>query len=125
MHVCIYNLGLSKTSCRPLAIMEEESGYDSDYGYTVFTHVPTVQMLAAVSYEEYCTRTKHKKSEGKEKERGKMKGKTTINCHARDLRSLETPAAFMAIIRAVSDPDGRKVYYLESGRQPKPPVVSK
>lgn len=104
----------------------EDSGYDSDYGYIAFRHVPTLQVLAAVSYDEYCTRTNHQKSEGREKQRGRMKGKLTVNCHARDLCCLETPAEFMAIVRAVSsDPDGQKVYCLESGTLPKPPVVSK
>ena len=65
----------------PLGMMD--SGYDSDYGCADFTS-PTVQLTAAVSYEDYCRKTGHQKTEPKQRERGKSKGKTTMNCHAKD-----------------------------------------
>ena len=103
-----------------LAIMD--GGYDSDYGCADFTSVPTLQVFAAVTYEEYCRKTAHKKSEGKMKGKGKLKDKIIINCHARDLCTCSTPAAFMSVISAVSV--GQRVYSLEPGSQLKPPVVS-
>ena len=79
-----------------------DSGYNSVYGYEDLYTSPTVQLTAAVSYEDYCRKTGRQKTKPKLRERGKSKGKTAINCHARDLAAFTSPADLVAVIKAVT-----------------------
>lgn len=84
---------------------------------------PTVQLTAAVSYEDYCRKMRHQKTDPKLRERGKSKGKTAINCHARDLAAFTSLADLVAVIKAVAV-NGR-THRVVIRRTATPPVVSK
>ena len=44
----------------------------------------------------------HTKSEGKRKEKGRLKGQVVVNCHTRDPKECSTAAEFLSIIEGVS-----------------------
>ena len=98
-----------------------DSGYDSDCGYGDFTSFPAVQLVAVCTYDEYCQRTAHTKSERKGSKRvtGEHKNKYVINCSASDLKRTKT--VLTNIIGAV-EVMGTK-YHLELARPKRPETV--
>ena len=101
-----------------------DSGYSSDYGCEDFYTSPTVQLLAAGSYEDYCRKTGHQKvTEPKPRQKGKSKGKKTINCRANDLAVCISPPELVGVIKAVAVDD--QTHAIVVRRKAKPPVVSK
>ena len=99
-----------------------DSGYDSDCGYGDFTSFPAVQLVAACTYDEYCQRTAHPKTErkGTKKNTGEHENKYVINCSANDLK--RTMTVLTNIIGAVEL--GRTKYHLELVRPKRQTVVS-
>ena len=96
-----------------------DSGYDSDCGYGDFTSFPAVQLVAVCTYDEYCQRTAHTKSERKGSKTGEHKNKYVINCSASDLKRTKT--VLTNIIGSV-DVRGTK-YHLELARPKRPETV--
>ena len=101
-----------------------DSGYSSDYGCEDFYTSSAIQVFANCSYQEYCRKTGHKIVENpKERQRGKSKGKVTINCRANDLAMCTSPSEMIRIIKAVAvDERKYEVVVRKAGKQP---VVSK
>ena len=96
-----------------------DSGYDSDCGSGDFTSFPAVQLIAACTYDKYCLRTAHSKTEGTLKKTGEHK-KYVINCYANDLKRTKT--VLTSIITAVEL--GGTKYHLEfSSAKPKRQTV--
>ena len=59
----------------------------------------------------------------KERRRGKLKGKVTINCRANELAVCTSPSELIGIVKAVAvDERKHKVVFRKAGKQP---VVSK
>ena len=97
------------------------SGYDSDCGYGDFTSFPAVQLVAACTYDEYCQRTAHPKTERKAtKKTGEHKNKYVINCSANDLKRTKT--VLTNIIGAVEL--GGTKFHLELAQPKRQTVVS-
>ena len=67
-----------------------------------FIHLP----LFSCSYDDYSRKTGHQKvADPKPKQRGKSKGKKTINCYASDLSLLTSPSELINVIKAVAVDD--------------------